>query len=129
LSGKDPLRIDRIGAYAARHTAKNIVASGLAETCEVVLSYSPGMTRPVAMMVQTFGTGKYSDDEMTALAKRHFDFRPAGILKNLGLRRLPAANPGGFFQKLAVYGHFGRDDMDLPWEDTSIAAALAADGV
>jgi len=127
LSGKDPLRIERIGAYAARHAAKNVVAAGLAETCEVVLSYSPGLSQPVTLLVQTFGSGSRDDDALTDLVGRHFDFRPAGILKSMGLRRMPAANPGGFFRRLAAYGHFGRTEMDLPWESTAKAQELAAD--
>lgn len=127
LSGKDPLRIDRIGAYAARCAAKNVVAAGLAENCEVVLSYSPGLTRPVTMLVQAFGTGKHSDETLTALVGRHFDFRPAGILKKYELRRLPSAHDGSFYQRLAAYGHFGRTDMELPWENTARAETLAAD--
>jgi S-adenosylmethionine synthetase len=128
LSGKDPLRIDRIGAYAARCAAKNVVAAGLAENCEVVLSYSPGLTLPVTLLVQAFGTGKYSDETLTALVERHFDFRPAGILKKYELRRLPAAHGGSFYRRLAAYGHFGRTDMELPWESTARAETLAADG-
>jgi S-adenosylmethionine synthetase len=127
LSGKDPLRIERGGVYAARHAAKNIVAAGLAETCEVVLSYSPGLSRPVTLLVQTFGSGKCDDEALTDLVGRHFDFRPAGILKRMDLRRLPAANPDGFFRRLAAFGHFGRSELDLPWESTAAAAALAAD--
>ena len=127
LSGKDPLRIERSGAYAARHAAKNVVAAGLAEACEVVLSYSPGLSRPVTLMVQTSGSGKGGDEALTDLVGRHFDFRPAGILKRMGLRRLPAVNPDGFFRRLAAFGHFGRTELDLPWESTAAAAALAAD--
>jgi S-adenosylmethionine synthetase len=118
LSGKDMLRIDRIGAYAARHAAKNIVAAGLASECEVMVSYSIGLTRPVSLQVQTFGSGKLSDDEITKLTESNLEFRLAGILKNFQLRRLPAQHPDGFFQKLAAFGHFGRNDLDLPWERT-----------
>jgi S-adenosylmethionine synthetase len=124
LSGKDMLRIDRIGAYAARHAAKNVVAAGLAAKCEVMLSYSIGLTRPVSLQVQTFGTGKVRDDRITALVSNHFDFRLAGILKHFQLRHLPAAHPDGFYQKLAAYGHFGRTDLDLPWEKTDKAELL-----
>jgi S-adenosylmethionine synthetase len=118
LSGKDMLRIDRIGAYAARYAAKNVVAAGLASECEVMLSYSIGLTRPVSLEVHTFGTGKLPDERITKLVSKHFEFRLAGILKEFRLRHLPAAHPDGFFQKLAAYGHFGRTDIDLPWEMT-----------
>jgi S-adenosylmethionine synthetase len=128
LSGKDPLRIDRVGAYAARHAAKNVVAAGLAEACEVMLSYTVGLTRPVSLQVQTFGTGKLPDEKLEKLIERHFDFRLAAILKNFGLRRLPAKYTDGFYQKLAVYGHVGRNDIDLPWEQTDRLDALREDG-
>jgi len=124
LSGKDPMRIDRIGAYAARHAAKNIVAAGLADQCEVMLSYSIGQTKPVSLQVSTYGTGKIPDNALSQMAVRHFDFRLAGILKRFDLRRLPASRPGGFFRQLAAYGHFGRTDLDLPWEATDKAEAL-----
>jgi S-adenosylmethionine synthetase len=124
LSGKDPMRIDRIGAYAARHAAKNIVAAGLAEECEVVLSYAVGETRPVTLMAQTNGTGKIDDHRLTELLQHHFDFRPAAILKRFRLRRLAAESPKGFFQHLAAYGHFGRQDIELPWEATEQAEVL-----
>jgi S-adenosylmethionine synthetase len=127
LSGKDPLRIDRIGAYAARYAAKNVVAAGLADTCEIMLSYSIGQTRPVSLQVQTFGSGKKADERIAQILPRHFDFRLAGILKQFDLRRLPAESPKGFFERLASYGHFGRTDMDLPWEKTDKAEALAGD--
>ncbi|MFZ0131454.1 MAG: methionine adenosyltransferase [Desulfobacterales bacterium] len=118
LSGKDMLRIDRIGAYAARHAAKNVVAAGLADECEVMLSYSIGLTQPVSLQVQTFGTGKKSDDHLAELISASFDFRLAGILKKFRLRHLPAAHPEGFYRRLAAYGHVGRTDIDLPWEHT-----------
>jgi S-adenosylmethionine synthetase len=92
-----------------------------------MLSYSPGLSQPVTLLVQTFGSGSRDDDALTDLVGRHFDFRPAGILKSMSLRRLPAANPGGFFRRLAAYGHFGRTEMDLPWESTAKAQELAAD--
>jgi S-adenosylmethionine synthetase len=126
LSGKDPLRIDRIGAYAARYAAKNVVAAGLASECEVMLSYSIGLTQPVSLQVQTFGTGKVPDSEIVSLLKENFEFRLAGILKQFNLRQLPVSHFDGFFQKLAVYGHFGRTDMDLPWEATDKAKDLSA---
>ena len=124
LSGKDPMRIDRIGAYAARYAAKNIVAAGLADECEVVLSYTSGVSQPVALMAQANGTGKVSDNQLTELLNSHFDFRPAAILKRFRLRHLPGDHPTGFYQRLAAYGHFGRDDIDLPWEQTDQADRL-----
>lgn len=124
LSGKDPLRIDRIGAYAARHAAKNVVAAGLAAECEVMLTYSLGFARPVSIVIQTFGTAKIPEETITKLVQSHFDFRPAGILKRFQLRRLPAQHPLGFYQRVAVYGHFGRTDLDLPWEKTDMVDRL-----
>ncbi len=118
LSGKDPLRIDRIGAYAARYAAKNVVASGLATECEILLSYSIGATQPVSLQVQTFGTGIITDKEITARVKKTFDFRLAAIMRDLNLRHLPETANGLFYQRLASYGHFGRDDIELPWEQT-----------
>jgi S-adenosylmethionine synthetase len=126
LSGKDPMRVDRVGAYAARYAAKNIVAAGLASECEVMLSYSIGITRPVSLEVQTFGTGKIPDDKIRDLLERHFEFRLAGIMKHFRLRFLPSKNTEGYFQRLAAYGHFGRSDMDLPWEKTERVEALKA---
>jgi S-adenosylmethionine synthetase len=126
LSGKDPLRIDRIGVYAARYAAKNVVAAGLAEECEVQLSYSIGLARPVSLQVETFGTGTRSDEEIAARLEKHFDFRLAAILRDFNLRHLPALNRGGFYRKLAAYGQVGRDDLDLPWEATDKAEALQA---
>ncbi|MBR9986788.1 MAG: methionine adenosyltransferase [Desulfosarcina sp.] len=124
LSGKDPLRVDRIGAYAARYAAKNIVAAGLATTCEVMLSYGTGLARPVSLIVNTFGTGRLTDQHLTDLVGERFEFRPAGILRAFDLRQLPARNPDGFFQKLSSYGHFGREDLELPWETTDLADRL-----
>ena len=124
LSGKDPMRIDRIGAYVARYAAKNLVAAGLAEACEVQLSYSIGFSRPVSIQVETFGTGKLSDEDLSARLERHFDFRLAGILKNFNLRHLPSLHKGRFYQMLAVYGHVGRVDLTLPWEATDKADML-----
>lgn len=118
LSGKDPMRIDRIGAYAARYAAKNVVAAGLAEECEIHLSYSIGLSRPVSVQVETFGTGKTSDEKIAELIERHFDFRLAGIIKQFNLRYLPSIVKGGFYRRLAVYGHVGRMDIGLPWELT-----------
>ena len=125
LSGKGPMRIDRIGAYAARYAAKNIVAAGLAEECEVQLSYSIGFSRPVSIQVETFGTGKVSEDKIVELLNDHFDFRLAGILKQFNLRYLPLILKGGFYRKLAAYGHMGRMDIGLPWEVTDKANLLS----
>jgi S-adenosylmethionine synthetase len=127
LSGKDLLRIDRVGAYAARYAAKNIVAANLAARCELMLSYSIGQTGPTSLLVQTFGTGKLPDDRIAELLEHHFDFRLAGILKHFDLQALPARHPGGFFEKLAAYGHFGREDLELPWEKTDKAEALSSE--
>jgi S-adenosylmethionine synthetase len=126
LSGKDPGRIDRIGAYAARYAAKNIVAAGLAEECEVQLSYSIGLARPVSVQVQTFGTGRIPDEEIAARLERHVDFRLAGIIRQFNLRRLPSAVKGGFYRRLAAYGHVGRMDIGLPWEVTDKIHVLKA---
>jgi S-adenosylmethionine synthetase len=116
LSGKDPARIDRVGAYAARYAAKNVVAAGLASECEVTLSYTIGLSRPVSLQVNTNGTERLPQDKLRDLISKHFDFRLGGILKNFHLRKLPAAYPEGFYQRLASYGHVGRNDMELPWE-------------
>jgi len=127
LSGKDPTRIDRVGAYAARYAAKNIVAAGLAEECEVQLSYSIGLAQPVSIYVETFDTGRISNEEIAARVKRVFDFRLAGIIKQFNLRYQPSIVKGGFYRKLAAYGHMGRMDIGLPWELTDKARALAND--
>ncbi len=124
LSGKDPMRIDRIGAYAARYAAKNVVAAGLADECEVQLSYSIGLSRPVSIQVETFNTGKISDEEIAERIKKNFDFRLAGIIKKFNLRYLPSIIKGGFYRKLAAYGHVGRMDIGLPWELTDKAELL-----
>jgi S-adenosylmethionine synthetase len=124
LSGKDPLRIDRVGAYAARYAAKNLVAAELADDCEVQLSYSISRSRPESVQVETFGTGKIPDEELTSLLQKHFDFRLAAIVRDFQLRRLPAKSQGGFYAKLAVYGQVGRLDLDLPWEKTDKADLL-----
>jgi S-adenosylmethionine synthetase len=123
LSGKDPMRIDRVGAYAARHAAKNVVAAGLASECEVQLSYSIGLARPVSLRARTFGTGKIDDKELASRLERVFDFRPGAIVRDLGLKTLSDGN-GGFYQKLAVYGHMGRTDFEVPWEATSKVDSL-----
>ncbi|KAA6185523.1 methionine adenosyltransferase [Thiohalocapsa marina] len=127
LSGKDPMRIDRVGAYAARHAAKNAVAAGLARECEVQLSYSIGMAGPVSLRVRSFGTGRIGDDEIGRRLLANFDFRIGAIVRDLRLREGPAEHPDGFYQRLAVYGHMGRADLDPPWERTDRAEALRGD--
>lgn len=124
FSGKDPTKVDRSAAYAARYVAKNIVAAGLADKCEVQLSYAIGVARPVSIMVETFGTGKVDDFRLLELVKRHFELRPAGIIQTFNLDRLPAERGGRFYQDVAAYGHFGRTDLDLPWEQTDKAVLL-----
>ncbi|TVR97668.1 MAG: methionine adenosyltransferase [Rhodospirillales bacterium] len=124
LSGKDPTRIARSGTYAARHAAVNVVSAGLASECEVQLSYSIGLSRPVSLQVQTFGSGRIPDAEIAARLDRTFDFRLAGIIRDLRLRRLPALARDGFYRKLAAYGQVGRTDLDLPWEKPDRTAAL-----
>lgn len=124
LSGKDPSRIDRISAYAARYAAKNVVAAGLAEECELQLSYSIGMAQPVSLRVQTFGTGRIADEEIAKKLHAAFEFRPAGIIAEFNLRRLPALFRGRFYSRLAAYGHFGRMDIGLPWERIDKVSAL-----
>jgi S-adenosylmethionine synthetase len=124
FSGKDPTKVDRSAAYAARYVAKNIVAAGLAEKCEVQLSYAIGVARPVSMMIETFGTAKVEEDLLLELVKEHFELRPAGIIQAFNLRRLPGLRGGRFYQDVAAYGHFGRSDLDLPWEQTDKAALL-----
>ncbi|MFZ3090882.1 MAG: methionine adenosyltransferase [Nitrospirota bacterium] len=128
LSGKDPLRIDRIGAYAARYAAKNVIAAGLAGECEVQLSYSIGISRPVSIQIETFGTGRIPDEKIAALVEKHFDFRLAGIIRQFNLRHLPSTIKGGFYRKLAAYGHVGRMDIGLPWELTDKAKILRQKG-
>ncbi len=127
FSGKDPTKVDRSAAYACRHVAKNIVAAGLAEKCEVQLSYAIGVARPVSILVETFGTGKVSDDTLLDLVAKHFELRPAGIIQTFNLRGLPAERGGRFYQDVAAYGHFGRTDLDLPWEKTDKADILKAE--
>jgi len=124
FSGKDPTKVDRSAAYACRYAAKNIVAAGLAEKCEVQLSYAIGVARPVSIMVDTFGTGKVDDDRLLDLVKQHFELRPAGIIQCFNLAKLPAEREGRFYQDVAAYGHFGRTDLDLPWEQTDKAPLL-----
>ncbi len=116
FSGKDPTKVDRSAAYAARWVAKNIVAADLATQCEVQVGYAIGVARPVSVNVNTFGTGKLSDDELGQLIEAHFDLRPAAIIQQFDLQRLPGLNNGVFYQRLAAYGHLGRTDFDVPWE-------------
>ncbi len=117
FSGKDPTKVDRSAAYAARHIAKNIVAAGLADRLELQISYAIGVARPLSLFVETFGTGKVSDQEIIRLIKEHFDLRPAGIIQALNLRR-------PIYQPTAAFGHFGRTDIDLPWEKLDKAPML-----
>jgi S-adenosylmethionine synthetase len=116
FSGKDPTKVDRSAAYAARHVAKNIVAAGLAEKCEVQLGYAIGVARPMSINVNTWGTGKLSDTQLAELVEKHFDLRPAAIIQNFDLQGLPGKNNGRFYHNVAAYGHLGRPDLDLPWE-------------
>lgn len=120
FSGKDPTKVDRSGAYAARYVAKNIVAAGLAEKCEVQVAYAIGVAQPVSISVDTFGTGKIAEDQLVTLIRKHFDLRPAGIIKQLDLRR-------PIYKQTAAYGHFGRNDLNVPWERTDKAEALKQD--
>ncbi len=124
FSGKDPTKVDRSAAYAARYVAKNIVKAGLAEKCEIELAYAIGVAEPISVLVDTFGTGKISDEDLAELVNNNFDLRPVGIIKKFDLRNLPAKNGGKFYQKLAAYGHMGRTDIDVPWEETDKAEAL-----
>ncbi|MED4405271.1 methionine adenosyltransferase [Heyndrickxia coagulans] len=117
FSGKDPTKVDRSAAYAARYVAKNIVAAGLAEKCEVQLAYAIGVAKPVSISIDTFGTGKVPEEVLIEAVEAHFDLRPAGIIKMLDLRR-------PIYRQTAAYGHFGRDDLDVPWEKTDKAGAL-----
>jgi S-adenosylmethionine synthetase len=117
FSGKDCTKVDRSAAYAARYVAKNIVAAGLADKCEIQLAYAIGVAQPTSVMVDTFGTGKVPEDELVEIIRKHFDLRPAGIIKMLDLRK-------PIYRQTAAYGHFGRDDLDLPWEKLDKAEEL-----
>lgn len=117
FSGKDPTKVDRSATYAARYVAKNIVAAGLADKCEIQLAYAIGVAKPVSILVDTFGTGKISEEAISSLVAEHFDLRPAAIIRDLGLRR-------PIYRQTAAYGHFGRTDIDLPWEHTDKAEIL-----
>ena len=118
FSGKDPTKVDRSASYAARYVVKNIVAAGLADKCEIQLSYAIGVARPTSIMVDTFGTGKLLDEKIVDIVRENFDLRPAGIIKMLDLRR-------PIYKQTAAYGHFGRTDIDVPWEKTDMAEKLA----
>jgi S-adenosylmethionine synthetase len=124
FSGKDPTKVDRSAAYAARYIAKNIVAAGLAKQCEIQISYAIGMAHPVSVSVFTQGTGILPDEELAKLVNEHFDLRPWSIIQKFDLRNLPKKNNGTFYRKLASYGHFGRIDIEIPWENTSEANTL-----
>jgi S-adenosylmethionine synthetase len=117
FSGKDPTKVDRSAAYAARWAAKNVVAAGLADRCEIQVAYAIGIAHPLSVNVETFGTGKIADDKIAALVTEHFDLRPGAIIRDLDLRR-------PIYRKTAAYGHFGRDDVQFPWENTDRAKAL-----
>jgi S-adenosylmethionine synthetase len=123
LSGKDPSRIDRVGAYAARYAAKNVVAAGLAKSCEVQLSYSIGLAGPVSVQIETFGSARIAEDEIARRVRSTFDFRLGAIVRGFGLRHL-ARRDGGFFRRLACYGQVGRPELELPWEATDRVDAL-----
>ena len=120
FSGKDPSKVDRSAAYAARHVAKNLVAAGLAERCEVQVSYAIGRAHPTSIAVETFGSGARSEEELLALIRRHFDLRPAAIIAGMDLLR-------PIYRPTAAYGHFGRDDLGVPWEMTNKVDALRSD--
>src|SRR5690606_22761640 len=117
FSGKDPTKVDRSAAYAARYVAKNIVAAGLADKCEIQLAYAIGVAQPVSISVDTYGTGKISEEKLSQLIRENFDLRPAGIIRMLDLRR-------PIYRPTAAYGHFGRDDLNVPWERTDKADLL-----
>ena len=122
FSGKDPTKVDRSAAYAARWVAKNLVAAGLADRLEIQLAYAIGVARPMSISVETFGSGHVSDADIVGLVERHFDLRPGAIIRDLGLRR-------PIYKQTATYGHFGRDDLDLPWEQTDKAEAIRAEAL
>ena len=119
FSGKDPTKVDRSAAYAARYAAKNVVAAGLADKCEIELAYAIGVAKPISVMVDTFGTGKLADDEIAEIVNKHFDLRPAAIIEKLNLRR-------PIYRQTAAYGHFGRKDVELPWEQLDKVEELKA---
>ncbi|QNI87410.1 methionine adenosyltransferase [Synechococcus sp. ROS8604] len=123
FSGKDPTKVDRSAAYAARYVAKALVAAGLANRAEVQLSYAIGVAKPVSILVESFGSGKVSNAELTDLVQEHFDLRPGAIIEQFKLREMPSLNGGRFYRDTAAYGHFGRPDLNLPWEDVNDKAA------
>ena len=120
FSGKDPTKVDRSAAYAARWVAKNLVAAGVADRLEIQISYAIGMAKPTSVSVETFGTNKISDDKIVQLIEKHFDLRPGAIIRDLGLRR-------PIYQQTASYGHFGREDISLPWEITDRSDVIRND--
>jgi S-adenosylmethionine synthetase len=120
FSGKDPSKVDRSAAYACRYVAKNVVAAGLADRCEVQVAYAIGVAQPVSLMVHTYGTGKIAEEKIEELIRKHFDLRPKGIIQSLDLLR-------PIYRKTAAYGHFGRDEPEFTWENIDKAAALRAD--
>ena len=123
FSGKDPTKVDRSAAYAARYVAKALVAAGLARKVEVQLSYAIGVARPTSILVESFGTGSLDNADLTALVQEHFDLRPGAIIETFSLRELPQQRGGRFYRDVAAYGHFGRSDLDLPWENVAAIAA------
>lgn len=125
FSGKDPTKVDRSAAYACRYVAKNIVAAGLAQKCEIQISYAIGVARPTSITLDTFGTSKLPNQAILDLVKQNFDLRPAAIMQAFDLRALPGKYEGRFYQDVAAYGHFGRTDLNLPWEQTDKAEILA----
>jgi len=127
FSGKDPTKVDRSAAYAARYVAKSIVKAKLAKKAEVQLSYAIGVAKPISILVETFDTGVISQANLTEIIKEHFDLRPAAIIKEFNLRNLPKQMGGKFFRKTASYGHFGRRDLELPWENVDEKAAQLAE--
>jgi S-adenosylmethionine synthetase len=124
LSGKDPSHVDRFGAYAARHVARNVIGANLARRCEVQLSYGIGEEEPLAVTVETFGTGTVPDERIEQVLREVIDLRPSAVVEALGLRTLPAQRGGEFYRALAAYGQLGRVDLDAPWEREDRAAAL-----
>jgi S-adenosylmethionine synthetase len=123
FSGKDPTKVDRSAAYAARYVAKALVASGLTNRAEVQLSYAIGVAKPVSILVESFGSSNVSNAELTDLVQKHFDLRPGAIIEQFKLREMPSINGGRFYRDTAAYGHFGRPDLNLPWEEVSEKAA------
>ena len=117
FSGKDPTKVDRSATYAARYVAKNLVAAGLADKCEIQIAYAIGVARPVSILVDSFGTGKLPDEKLSELVEKHFDLRPAAIIRDLDLRR-------PIYRQVAAYGHFGRTDIEVPWEQLDKVDAL-----